>query len=169
MDEFNLSVVGNTRLYSKDVDSGEKIGMLVRDLTNEVSDIGEKINFNDTELVRRTTLRYLQSCERTGKIPTKIGLARACGCSRRAFERFIQRHPDHTTTAFLEVAIDAFSEALSQASLNGSVQPIVSIFLQKAIYGMRENDQVATPQDNPLGEATSTEDLMKKYAELTSE
>ena len=111
-------------------------------------------------------MRYLHSCERTGAIPSKIGLARACGVNRKSFDKFMREHPDHPTTAFLEIVTDAFSEALTQASLNGSVQPIVSIFLQKALYGMRENEQIAPPAENPLGETTSTEELMKKYEEI---
>lgn len=166
IDEHNLEVVSHSSLYSKDVDAGTKIGMIVKGLTDDIEYIGAPIQFRNTEQVRDTTLRYLRSCERTGAIPSKIGLARACGCSRRAFEKFMVKNPEHPTTAFLELVVDAFSEALSQASLNGSVQPIVSIFLQKALYGMRENEQIKQPAENPLGEVTDTMELVKKYGEM---
>lgn len=167
MDEQNLAVVESSALYSRDVDAGTKVSMIVSSIAEQISYVGEPIEFNDTEKVRDTVIRYLESCDRIHALPSKIGLARACGCDRSAFDKFVRRNPNHKTAIFLQIVTDAFSEALTQASLNGSVQPIVAIFLQKALYGMRENEQIATPVESPLGEITDTETLMKKYEELT--
>ena len=83
--------------------------------------------------------------------------------SHYGLDKFVKDHPNHPTTDFLMVLFDAFAEAMSQASLSGSVHPIVSIFLQKALYGVRENDPIAQPTDTPLGEAKATNELYKKY------
>lgn len=171
MDETNRTRALDVRnpLYSKHIDSGDKISLIVSNLGKDLSSVGEKISLKNTELVRDTVLRYLRSCERTGALPTKVGVSRSCGISSKAMDKFIREHPDHPTSAFLELVWDAFSEALSQASLNGSVQPIVAIFLQKALYDLRENEPVAQKRDNPLGEFTDTESIERKYGEIVTD
>ncbi len=166
MDAQNLEIVNSSMLYSKDVDSGRKIGMIVSNIADDLSRVGEKISFRDTETVKRTVERYLRSCARIGAIPSKIGLARACGCSRRAFDRFIARNPEHPTSEFLEIVNDAFAEANIEAGQSGSCHPIFAMFVLKSIYQVRENDPVQTIAENPLGELTDTEKLMKKYEEI---
>lgn len=167
IDEYNQSLVGN-RMYSKEADSGEKLQLVVSYIAREIENMPQRINLRDTELVRETVIRYMRSCDKYGVMPTQLGLARACGIDRRGLSMFISRHPESPSAQLLSSVLDAFSEALTQASLNGSVQPIVGIFLQKALYGLRETDPVAQPQESPIGEATDTETLMKKYEELTA-
>lgn len=166
--EYNASRVGN-QMYSKDADSGEKVAAVVKYVARELENLPQRINFSDTELVRDTVLRYIHSCENYGVIPTKIGLARACGCDRETYARWMQRNPNHPTSRLLAAVGDSFSEALSQASLNGSVQPIVGIFLQKALYGLRENEPMQQAAETPLTEATDTDTLIRKYNEITTE
>lgn len=167
MDAQNLLTASRSYLYSKDIDSGDKIGIIISSLTKEIEEVGEKTNLSNTAQVRENSIRYLKSCQRTGSIPSKIGLARALGMSKYGITRFMKLHPEHSTTQFLEILFDAFAEALSQASLNGSVHPIVAIFLQKALYDMRENTTIVEPKNDPLGEASDSETLAQKYAELT--
>ena len=166
MDEQNLTTVQNSSMYSKSVDSGERINMLVNNLIYDLGAVGQPIQLKDTNLVRETVLRYLSSCARTGAIPSKAGLSRACGLTASAMSRFMARNPEHPTSRFLGIVNDSFSELLAQASLSGSVHPIVAIHLQKAIFGVRENEPLEQPVENPLGESTSTEDLIDKYADL---
>ena len=66
----------------------------------------------------------------------------------------------------MQIAFDAFAETLQAAALAGAAQPIVSISLMKALYGIRENETVQ-PMPNPLGEAEcDTAQLMEKYSKL---
>lgn len=173
MDEHNLEVVNSSHLYSKDVDNSEKIGAIVgnaRDMLKTAErmalDPGQKIKLDDTEQVIRTAERYLQSCERIGTVPSKSGLAVACGCGRRAFEKFMQRKPDHPTSEFLEVLFEEFADINIQAGQSGSCHPIFAMFILKSLYQLRENEQITPPAENPLGEATDTETLMKKYNDI---
>lgn len=166
MDERNLEAIQRNSLYSRDVDAGEKIGIIVGTIAKELDDVGEKINLADTPMVKRVMRRYLQSCQRTGAIPTIFGFTRACGLSKHACDRFMHRQPQHDTTAFLEVAFDAFADANVQAGQTGSCHPIFAMFILKALYHVRENDPIQQPADNPIGEATDTETLMKKYEDI---
>lgn len=176
MDEHNLEVVTTSPLYSRDVDNGEKIGRIIggaRELLSRAEEMaldpGKKIRLSDTPLVVRTAERYLQSCQRIGTIPNKSGLAVACGCGRNAFDAFIRRQPNHPTAEFLQILFEEFADINLQAGQSGSCHPIFSIFILKALYHLRENDQVAPIEDSPLGDLTDTETLMRKYDELTTE
>lgn len=179
MDAHQLEVItGNelyrtSKLYSRDVDAGEKIGLIVgntREMLLDASlaalDPGKKIRLADTSQMIRTLDRYLKSCERIGAIPNKSGFAVACGCGRDAFVKFTQRHPEHPTTKFLEVVFESFADINVQAGQSGSCHPIFAMFILKSLYKMRENDKVEEPIESPLGEITDTEELMKKYADI---
>ena len=166
MDAQNERVLANSMIYSKEIGSGEKIGLIVSSIADDIANVGEKIEFRNTALVKETTMRYLRSCSRVGAIPSKIGLARACGCSRKAFDKFIQRNPEHPTSEFLQIVIDGFAEANMEAGQSGSCHPIFAMFVLKAMYGLRENDPLPQLADNPLGEITDTTTLMKKYEEI---
>ena len=172
MDRVAIAAHESNLLYSKQTDGGEKISILVHSLKDEIINAtrtGIRIQLSDTDMVKDTALRYLQSCERVGTLPTKTGFARACGVSSIAFDNFMRRHDDHPTTAFLRILLEGFSDALTQASLSGSVQPIVAIFLQKALYRLRENEIIEPPKEDVLGETTDPRKLMEKYAELKFE
>ena len=174
MDERNLSVINNSGLYSRDVDNAEKMGTILGNARNMIStaaemalDPGKKIKLADTEMVIRTAERYLQSCQRVGTVPSKSGLAVACGCGRKALDTFIRNHPGHKTSEFLEVLFEEFADINIQAGQSGSCHPIFAMFVLKALYQLRENEQIAPTAENPLGELTDTDTLMKKYDELT--
>ena len=82
----------------------------------------------------------------------------------------MRRNPDHPSSEFLLVTFDAFSEMMSMASLTGSIQPIVSIFLQKALYNVHENEPEEPIAPDVLGIGTNTdelaEEIARKYSEL---
>ena len=153
-------------LYAKGVDSGDKVSLIIHNLTRELADVGASIRFDDTEMVKRCVIRYLQACENKGAFPNLMGLARALGVSNGAIRNFMRRHPDHPTTHFLEIVLDAFSDALQQAALSGSVKEVYSIFLQKALYQLRDNDPVRESKGDPLGEQVNTAAIIDKYADI---
>ena len=152
-----------SRLYSKDADGSEKIQAIVETLSDELKQMPKKISLRDTETVVNTAQRYVNACGSTGTIPTKIGLCRAMGCSRNAVDNFMGNNPEHPTTEALRIIFDAFSEALNAAALSGSVQPIVSIFISKAVYGWRDTAQIEVVQNSTmLGPELSAEDIEKR-------
>lgn len=175
MDEYNLTVVQRSPLYSRDTDSGEKVSSVVQGVLSVVSDAAEmamnpekRMKLSDTKLVCETMERYLKSCVRDGAMPTISGFSSVSGLGDyHAFSRFFSRKPEHPTTYFLKTMFEKFADAEVQAGQGGAVHPIFSIFILKSMYGFRENEQIAQPAENPLGEITDTETLMKKYEELT--
>lgn len=166
MDEMNSSIVVDNRLYSQDTDRSEKITGIVLSIGSELEDIPKRITLADTEAVRSTTIRYIRSCYRNGILPSKQGLGRAMGMSRKSLDDFVRRNPEHPSSEFLLVTFDSFSEMLSMASLTGSIQPIVSIFLQKALYNVHENEPQAPVPTDTLEVWDSPETIAAKYNAL---
>ena len=168
MDERNAMIPKGrnlAKMYSK---KGvmENIQAIVASIGADVVNIGQKIHLSDTEAVVETTKRYILSCYRTGILPSKHGLARACGMSGSALQNFIAMHPYHATTEYVQMVFDSFAEMRETAALNGAAQPIVSIFGLKVNYGYRENEPVKEAKENPLGEMEDTDSIAKKYLEL---
>lgn len=166
MDEMNSAIVVDSRLYNRDTPASEKIAEIVTAIGSQLESVPQRITLNDTENVRRVTVRYIQSCYRNGTLPSKQGLGRAMGMSRKSLDDFVRRNPDHPSSEFLLVTFDAFSEMMSMASLTGSIQPIVSIFLQKALYNVHENEPEEPIINDALGISIDAETVAAKYAEL---
>lgn len=164
MDEYNIDKVASSRLYARDVDSGEKVSALVHLAAEGMVNLPEKINLFDVAQVKSVTLEYLRSCERTGAMPSKIGACRSMGITRQAVDRYILQHPDSASAQYLQLLFDACSECLMNGALVNGVQQIPAIFVAKAIYGYREALEIVTPQNTPLGEALDEAELKRRIA-----
>ncbi len=170
--EMARETVLTSRLYSKDVDGGEKVQALVSQLAAELAAGPMKIDLRNPELVQKVVVSYTDACARNGALPSKSGLARAMGISRRALDYYIQKHPDEKSGEYLAIVCDAFADTLSAAALAGSVHPIVSIFLSKALYQYRDNPKEPEPLDStadPLGRNLDAQEIADKYGELLDE
>ena len=132
----------------------EQLAALVAKTAGELVEAAtaEPVSLMDTETVKARTVLYLKSCEASSSFPSVAGLARSMGLSRQALYDCIQRNSPQDTAAWLELCRDAFSDLLSEAGLRNNCNGVVSIFLQKALYGLRESiEVVAKRDDGPLG------------------
>lgn len=132
----------------------EQLAALVAKTTGELVEAAtaEPVSLTDTETVKARTVLYLKSCEASSSFPSVTGLARSMGLSRQALYDCIQRNSPPDTAAWLELCRDAFSDLLSEAALRNNCNNITAIFLQKALYGLRETvEVVAKRDDGPLG------------------
>ena len=92
-----------------------------------------------------------------------MGLSRVLGFSRAGLDKFVKSHEGTASAVFLQNCFDGFSEMLSMASLSGACHPIVSIFLQKALFGLRENDALPeAPVTGVLSTADAAE-IAQRY------
>lgn len=172
MVEMNQEIAQTSRLYSKDIDVGDRISAMISDTRQSIEQMPERISLNDTRTVRRVALAYLTACDKGGCLPSKIGLARACGLSRQAIDSFMSQNPGHSTTEFFEVFFDACAELLSNAALIGGVHPIFGIFVAKAVYKWKDVQQVEfTTNNSPLHSENSAtaDEIAAKYAELPAD
>lgn len=123
----------------------------------------EPVFLMDTDAVKTRTVLYLKSCEVSSSFPSIAGLARSMGLSRQALYDTINRNSPKDTAEWLELCRDAFSDLLSEAALRNNCNGVVSIFLQKALYNLRESVEiVAKREDNPLGPLQDPEVLRRR-------
>lgn len=112
----------------------------------------EPVSLSDTQEVKRRTVLYLRACEESSSFPSIAGLSRSMGLSRQALYDCIWRNSPSETARWLELCRDSFSDILAEAGLRNNCNGVVSIFLQKALYGLRESiEVVAKRDDGPLG------------------
>lgn len=168
--ERGLSVTKGNSIYKKE--SGEyqeeKLRELVAAETAKLVEVTtkEKVSLEDIENVKIRTIAYLRACEKTGTFPTNLGLARSLGYSDRALRNWRNQKPTSETAQWLEMFNDLCADVLNQSALKNNANSIVSIFLNKSMYGFREtNELVLTPNNGQYEEeaAYSAEDIRKRY------
>lgn len=115
--------------------------------------------------IRQQTDLYFQACAASGALPSFLGLSRSLGYSSHALYRHMSLYPDSAISKFLEITRDAISDALDAAALSNSVNPIVSIFIQKSVHGRRESvELIASAPDTPL-EGSGDIDAARAFAD----
>ena len=126
----------------------EKLSDLLKRTTAELVEAAnmEPVSLQDTATVKARTVLYLRACEAASCFPSFAGLARSMGLSRQALYDCIWRKSPPATAAWLEVCRDTFSDILAESALRNNCNSIVSIFLQKAIYGLKETSTIELTQ-----------------------
>lgn len=153
----------NSRIYNKTADGGSVVSAIVEQLAEELVEIPQKADLRNTAQIEKIVIAYVAMCAQAGTIPSKIGLARALGMSRRTVDYFLERHPEHPTAELLELAFDAFAEAMSTAALAGSVQQVYAIFLSKALYKFEDTVTVKAVPPDPMDTKSSAAEIMARW------
>lgn len=146
----------------------DKLRSLVAASTAELVDtaIKEKVSLDDITEVKERTIVYLRACEETGTFPSSLGLARSLGYTDRALRNWRNYKPDTETAQWLEIFNEMCADIINQSALKNNANSIVSIFLNKAMYGFREtNELVITPNKTGYEEENlySAEDIRRRY------
>ena len=124
---------------------------------------GERVSLDNTEMVKALTEKYLVVCSKTATLPTMSGLARVLGYTRDGIRWHMKNKPSSKTTEWLELFRDLCSDLLAQNALVGSVHPVVSIFLEKACYGLRDNITIETiSNDDKYNNEPTAEELIER-------
>lgn len=133
----------------------EQLSALIGKTTAELVEVAtaEPVSLRDTEEVKRRTIIYLRACEQTSTFPSMAGLARSMGLSRQALYDCTWRSEPRDTAEWLELCRDSFSDLLAEAGLRNNCNGVVSIFLQKALYNLRETTEIVARKEEygPLG------------------
>ncbi len=165
MDEMNLQTVASNHLYDNTGGRSETVAEIVRIIAEDISKDRKRVSLTDTEAVKRVTLDYIASCERTPLLPSKSGLCRALGYSRKGVYLFMRDNYGHPTEDYLSRVFDGFSEAYDVAAMGGSIHPVYAIFTQKAQYGLNDRPVEEPEAKNLLGEITPLDELITRYAD----
>ena len=133
----------------------------------EMLKMREGVDRNDVDDLYRRFIGYLMYCAEHGIIPNNMNCYFALGVPRQymsAWHRGASGTPRHKE--FADMVMDFFASVHEQAATDGIVNPIYSMWLQKAHDHMIEAQKVEVVQDNPLGERKSAEEIAKSYADL---
>lgn len=153
----------NSKIYNRTADGGTVVEAIVEQLAKELVEIPQKADLKNTEQIKKIVIAYVAMCSKAGTIPSKIGLARALGMSRRTVDYFLERHPEHPTAEVLELAFDAFAEALSTAALANATNNVYSIFLSKALYKFEDTVTVKAVPPDPMDAKSSAAEIMARW------
>lgn len=142
----------------------ERLSALIARTSKELAEIADKepVSLTNTQRVKERTMLYLKACEESSCIPSIVGLATSMGLSRQAIYDCIWRGSPRATAEWLELCRDTFSNVLSESALRNDCNGVVAIFLQKAVYGLRESIEIVAKQDEPLGPIMDAEELRRR-------
>lgn len=148
----------------------ERIASLVRGSIEDLAALADgkqKISLADTKLLRERTIVYLRSCEASGVLPSIAGFCRSIGHSRNSVYDYMSRNPDSPSGQWLEIFKDVCGDLLATSALRGDTQPIVSIFLEKEIFGLRDTIQIeSVASSGPLGDTVDSQEHARRYMSL---
>lgn len=111
--------------------------------------------------------RYLEYCREHNIVPNNMNAYFALGISRQdvsAWHRGIGGTPEHKE--FADMIMSFFASIHEQGATDGVLNPISSMFWQKAHDGMIEASKLEVVQEDPLGDKKSAEDIAKAYSEV---
>ena len=144
----------------------EKLKDLVSMNLRELAEFAtkEKVRLDNLEEVQRRTIYYMRACEETGTFPSALGLARSLGYSDRALRYWRSRHPESEIAQWLEMFNDMCADILSQSALKNNANNIMAIFLNKALYEMRETSElVITPHVQEEELRPTADEIRRRY------
>lgn len=167
--EQALSPRRGQSIYKKE--SGEYQEEKLKDLIalnlNELGELAtkERVALEDINEVKKRSVIYLRACQETSTFPSSLGLARSLGYSDRALRHWRSKQPNTATAQWLEIFNDMCADILSQSALKNNANNIMAIFLNKALYEMRETSElVVTPNARELDTVEySAEDIRRRY------
>jgi len=168
--EKGLTSTRGKSIYKKE--SGEYQEEKLKDLISmnleELGEIAtkERVSLEDINEVKRRTVCYMRACKESGTFPSSLGFARSLGYSDRALRNWRNRQPRSETAQWLELFNDMCADILSQSALKNNANNIMAIFLNKALYELREtNELILTPRTTADDEEISfnAEEIRSRY------
>jgi hypothetical protein len=125
------------------------------------------VNKKDVTDLYRRFLNYLAYCKDHGVIPNNMNCYYAIGVTKDDMSYW--RNGKGGTPEHREFAQDVasfFASIHEQGALDGVINPINSIFWQKAYDGLSDQPKVEVTIQDPLGEKRSAADIVKQYSDL---
>jgi hypothetical protein len=120
----------------------------------------------DDEIADRLT-EYFQRTLGQGKLPTVEGMCLALGYPRETIWRW--ENGAEGSTPFRCTVIKKAKDIIAAYDANlvaeGKLNPVTYIFRSKNYYGMKDQQEHVITPNNPLGDATSPEEIKKRLDE----
>lgn len=130
---------------------------------------GKPLVRTDEECAERLN-EFFKVITENGELPTVEKMCLALGADRQTvwnWETGISGTP--VRSAMIKQAKSMLAALDAEMVSKGKIPVVSYIFRSKNFYGMRDQTDVVVTPNNPLGMATSAEDIASKYAELPDE
>lgn len=107
---------------------------------------------------------YLQICIKNNMKPTVEGLATAFGVDRRTLYKWVHNIDSDSLPVNFRVTLKKVYQVLNSnftdLSINGKINPVISIFLMKNNFGYKDQTEVL---QTTTTESSKADDLINKY------
>ena len=143
-------------------------GAAVPDLISACMTIRQTVDIDDPASLNNALAQYIQLCSMSGMKISNNMLYFSCNVTRTmVYDWFHGRtkKADPEYKRFASLVKEICSAAREQYGLEGSVNPILTIFHQKYYDGFRDDPQIDTVND-PLGENQDPAKLAEKYKDI---
>lgn len=119
--------------------------------------------YKPEEGINRIT-EYLEICIKNNMKPTVEGLATAFGVDRRTLYKWVHNIDSDSLPVNFRVTLKKVYQVLNSnftdLSINGKINPVISIFLMKNNFGYKDQNEVI---QTTRTESTKADDLINKY------
>ena len=144
----------------------EKVGAFVK-YHVDLLKMGQGVNKRDVPELYERFYKYLQYCIEHNIVPNNMSAYLAIGIHRNDIADWksgYQGTPEHKQFA-LDVSA-FFASIHEQGGTDGIMNPIQTIFWQKAYDGLSDQPKIEVQVTDPLGEKRAAEDIANKYGEV---
>lgn len=128
-----------------------------------------KIDLNSDCEVENRISQYFEYCMETGLRPTVEGLALAIGIDRRTLWDWevgnTRAGLGSRRSDIIKKAKDYIAFLMSDAVMEGKINPVTWIFYAKNYFGMSDKQEIEVARRNPLEPTLSWEEIAKQIPE----
>ncbi len=129
--------------------------------------MGQGVDKSDVEGLYNRFINYLQYCAEHGIIPNNMSAYLAIGITLQDIANW--KSGVRGTEAHQKFAYDVsafFASVHEQGGTDGLMNPIQTIFWQKAYDGLSDQPKIEVQVTDPLGEKRTAQDIASKYEEV---
>jgi len=144
----------------------DKVGAFI-DYHIQLFQMGKGVNKEDVDELYLRFVRYLEYCSEHNIMPGNMAAYMAIGVTSEDIRHWASGKKGTPRHKQFAQDVRAFFNAVhEQAPMEGLLNPILSIFWQKAYAGLSDQPQPESEDTNPLGEQQSAEQIAAKYSEV---
>ena len=129
--------------------------------------MGQGVNKKDISDLQERFANYLHYCVEHGIVPNNMSAYLAMGVNNKELQMWrqgVRGTPEHKR--FAEEVAAFFASIHEQGGTDGVMNPIQTIFWQKAYDGLSDQPKIEVQVNDPLGDKRTAQDIAEKYGEV---
>ena len=134
--------------------------------------LGQTVDHNSIESMQNALMKYVDLCTQSG-MPMLVKTCHlALGLNSNtvnAWRNGKYRADDPRYKEFVQVMDAVVAAGIEAAGAAGSLDKVLTIWFEKAHFGLYEREGLAVEDANPLGEKRSSAEIQKQYADILPE